>query len=147
MDEKEVGTGKPDLDRYIARVENYGIDKASERAATNQELAMVSFLRAYDDMAQIIYQDMLRNGFWDQPRNVGEMLMLAVSELSEGMEAWRKDLNDDHLPQYSGLTVEIADCIIRLMDTGRGLGLDIAGALIDKVVYNRTRPYKHGKKC
>ena len=29
-------------------------------------------------------------GFWDNPRNVGEMLMLITSELGEAMEAHRK---------------------------------------------------------
>lgn len=30
-------------------------------------------------------------GFWDEKRNTGELLMLVVSELSEGLEALRKD--------------------------------------------------------
>ena len=30
-------------------------------------------------------------GFWDEERNTGELLMLVVSELSEGLEALRKD--------------------------------------------------------
>jgi hypothetical protein len=49
-------------------------------------------------------------------RNVGEMLMLAVSELAEGMEAHRKNLQDEHLPQYHGLDVELVDSIIRSFD-------------------------------
>jgi NTP pyrophosphatase (non-canonical NTP hydrolase) len=30
-------------------------------------------------------------GFWDEERNISELLMLTVSELSEAMEALRKD--------------------------------------------------------
>jgi NTP pyrophosphatase (non-canonical NTP hydrolase) len=107
-----------------------------------------AFITAFNDLAEVIYQDNKEKGFWpEEGRNVGEMLMLAVTELAEGMEANRKDQMDDHLPKYSGLTVEIADCIIRLMDMSAGLGLAVAPALIEKLVYNRSRPHKHGKKC
>lgn len=72
-------------------------------------------------------------------RNVGEMLMLTVSELAEAMEGHRKDLMDDHLPHRKMLEVELADAHIRLFDLGCGLGLDVAGALIEKLRYNETR--------
>lgn len=49
-------------------------------------------------------------------RNVGEMLMLMTSELSEALEAHRKNLQDDKLPQYHGVDVELVDCVIRAMD-------------------------------
>ncbi len=72
-------------------------------------------------------------------RNVGEMLMLCVSELAEAMEGHRKDLQDDKLPHRSMLEVEIADCMIRLFDLGAGLNLDIAGAFVEKMEYNSSR--------
>jgi hypothetical protein len=50
-------------------------------------------------------------------RNFGEMLMLAVSELAEGMEGHRKGRNDDKLPDRPMLEVELADFIIRCFDT------------------------------
>lgn len=108
-----------------------------------------AFIIAFNDLARTIHQDNVAKGFWPHGaagRNIGEALMLAVTELAEGMEAYRKDLQDDHLPQYSGLTVEIADCMIRLMDLSAGLDLPVAQALIEKLVYNRQRPHKHGKK-
>lgn len=49
-------------------------------------------------------------------RNVGEMIALMHSELSEALEAHRKNLQDSHLPQYHGIDVELIDCIIRAMD-------------------------------
>ena len=72
-------------------------------------------------------------------RNVGEMLMLAVSELAEAMEGHRKGLMDDHLPGRQMLEVELADCVIRVMDLAEGLGLDLAGAWRDKMEYNAKR--------
>ena len=72
-------------------------------------------------------------------RNVGELLMLIVSEIAEGMEGHRKNLMDDKLPHRSMLEVELADAIIRILDLAGGLRLDVAGALLQKVIYNRTR--------
>lgn len=72
-------------------------------------------------------------------RNVGEMLMLTVSELAEAMEGDRKKLNDDHLPHRPMLEVELADAAIRIFDMAAGLGLDLGGALAEKLDYNRTR--------
>jgi hypothetical protein len=72
-------------------------------------------------------------------RNVGELLMLTVSELAEGMEGDRKRLMDDKLPHRSMLEVELADAIIRCLDMGEGLGLDVPGALVEKLAYNAVR--------
>lgn len=55
-------------------------------------------------------------------RNVGEMFMLMVSELSEAMEGERKDLMDDHLPHRKMAEVEMADFVIRVLDFGGGFG-------------------------
>lgn len=99
-------------------------------------------------LAEFIHHENVAKGFWPvnkTERNVGEALMLVVSELSEALEAHRKDLMDSHLPNRKGLEVEVADAIIRLLDMN-GFGLDIGGALVEKLAYNRSRPYKHGKK-
>lgn len=72
-------------------------------------------------------------------RNFGEVVALMHSELSEALEADRKGLMDDKLPHRSGVEVEFADCIIRILDTAAAMGLDVAGALIEKNRYNKTR--------
>jgi NTP pyrophosphatase (non-canonical NTP hydrolase) len=72
-------------------------------------------------------------------RNFGEVLALMHSELSEALEADRKNLMDDKLPHRSGVEVELADCCIRIFDTARALGLDLAGAIIEKNRFNRER--------
>ena len=72
-------------------------------------------------------------------RNVGEMLMLCVSELSEAMEGHRKGLMDDHLLHRSMIEVELADCMIRILDLSAGLGLDLGGAIAEKLAYNQQR--------
>jgi hypothetical protein len=72
-------------------------------------------------------------------RNFGEVVALMHSELSEALEADRKNLMDDKLPHRPGVEVEFADCIIRILDTAAALGLDVAGAIIEKNRFNRQR--------
>ena len=69
-------------------------------------------------------------------RNVGEMLMLSVSELAEAMEGHRKDLDDDKLPHRKMFEVELADCVIRIFDLAAGMNLDLGGAFAEKMIFN-----------
>ena len=71
--------------------------------------------------------------------NVGEKLMLIVSEIAEAMEADRKSLMDDKLPHRAGREVELADALIRIFDLAGGLGLDLGAAMAEKMAYNATR--------
>lgn len=72
-------------------------------------------------------------------RNTGELLMLIVSEISEAMEAHRKNLNDDKLPHRKGIEVELADAVIRIFDLAGAYKLDLGGALVEKLNYNQQR--------
>lgn len=72
-------------------------------------------------------------------------ISLMHSELSEGLEGDRKDLMDDHLPHLPSREVELADALIRILDAAGAYKIDIARAVEEKLNYNRTRPYKHGK--
>lgn len=75
----------------------------------------------------------------DIKRNFGEVVALMHSELSEALEADRKGLMDDKLTHRDGREVEFADCIIRILDTCAAMGLDVAGAIIEKNRYNKKR--------
>lgn len=72
-------------------------------------------------------------------RNVPEMLCLIHSEISEALEGYRKNLNDDKLPHRKMIEVELADALIRIADLAGYLGLDLGGAYVEKLLYNETR--------
>ena len=72
-------------------------------------------------------------------RNVGELLALCHSELSEALEGHRKSLMDDKLPHRAMFEVELADCVIRIMDIAAGMDLDLGGAFEEKMAYNAQR--------
>jgi NTP pyrophosphatase (non-canonical NTP hydrolase) len=106
------------------------------------------------DLSKQIYEANREKGFWDNERNIGEALMLVVTELSEGLEAHRKGIfaPKQRLPMdkfeaeiKDTFEDEIADSIIRLLDLAGGLGIDIDYHVMAKLEYNKTRARLHGK--
>lgn len=106
-------------------------------------------------------------GFWDTERNVPEMLMLVVSEVSEALEALRKNhyangpasmelMNANSEDEAwkanfeanikSSFEDELADVAIRLFDLCGGLDVDLEKHIELKMKYNSMRGYKHGKQ-
>lgn len=72
-------------------------------------------------------------------RNVGELLMLIVSEIAEGMEGHRKNKMDDKLPHRKMLEVELADAVIRICDLAGGLEFDLGSVIAEKMAFNAQR--------
>jgi NTP pyrophosphatase (non-canonical NTP hydrolase) len=91
-------------------------------------------------------------GFWDGEihdgvrRNTGEMIALMHSELSEALEGDRKPHSDKHCPEFDNLAVEMADCVIRIMEFCHARDIPVAPALLAKARANCARTYKHGGK-
>lgn len=71
---------------------------------------------------------------------VAQKLCLIHSEISEAMEGHRKGLMDDKLPHRPMIEVELADAVIRIADLAGALGLDLGGAIAEKIAFNAQRP-------
>lgn len=123
----------------------------------------MSFYNALNKEALEVFESNKKQGFWEDYKNmmndadtascektvkslfVAQRLALITSEISEALEADRKDLMDDKLTHRKGLEVELADALIRILDMAGGMELDLGGAVEEKLAYNKTRAYKHGK--
>lgn len=66
-------------------------------------------------------------------------IALIHSEASEMLEGVRKDCMDTHLPHRKMEEVEAADLLIRIFDYAGWRGLDLAGAVYEKMLYNAQR--------
>ena len=133
--------GKAWCEQTLQRWINASFEPVSEPLIQRDRI-----IQAVNTLTDICHSASRNAGWWHNiktgeslKRNKGEMLMLMVSELAEAMEADRKSLQDDHLPQYDGVSVEMADCLIRICDFVGGFGLKTAEAMADKIEYNANR--------
>lgn len=116
-----------------------------------------------------VYEANKQKGFDVKQENIGQTLCLIHSEISEALEAIRKDrhanlsrmnfiLGDEavrseevHFKSKFQLYIkdtfedEIADTFIRLMDLVGALNIDIDKHIELKLRYNSMREFKHGK--
>lgn len=85
----------------------------------------------------------------EEPRNPAEQLMLIVTELAEACEAFRVGNPPCERPgmeQYSHAAEELADVVIRCFQMAGEHDIPLAEVIQAKMVFNETRPVKHGKK-
>ena len=75
----------------------------------------------------------------NNPYAFSNKLALIHSEISEAMEGDRKGLMDAHLPHRPMREVELADAIIRIFDLAGAYGMDLGGAIEEKMAYNLQR--------
>lgn len=119
------------------------------------------------ELKRAVHQCAVDHGWWEGgDRNMGELIALMHSELSEALEAWRDDEPalhykypnhaparyetapkiGDQLGKPCGIASEFADVIIRILDTCEHYNIPITTALLEKHQYNLTRAYRHGGK-
>lgn len=92
-----------------------------------------------------VHQYAKDKGWWEEKREVPELLCLIHSEISEALEAYR---NNVPIGEKHSLAEELADAVIRIWDMSEALNINIVEEVNKKHKYNLTRPYRHGnKKC
>lgn len=83
---------------------------------------------------------------------VSQMVMNAVGELCEAHDIHQR--GKEQLDEWywstegkpEGFPIELADAVIRILDTAETLKIDLAGAIFTKMEFNKTREHLHGKQ-
>lgn len=101
-----------------------------------------------------IHKTAVEKGWWVQggtEQHIAEQFANFHGELSEAWEEYRKGHpvrliyhGADGKPE--GIPIELADCVIRIMDFCEGYEIDLENAINMKVKYNELRPFRHGGK-
>lgn len=104
-----------------------------------------------NDLRDECHEIAVDKGWYDGgDRNVGEALMLIVTEVAEAMEEVRVGRMGTYRDAYSGkpegFEIEIADILIRIFDLAGFKNIDLDEAVRQKIAFNRTRPVRHGGK-
>lgn len=118
-----------------------------------KEGAIEMLCRPLNRAANLIAEWNEVQGFWAS-NNTGEKIALMHSELSEALDADRNSVKHGHpvmctklgLEHLTGVEEELADVLIRVLDFAGHHKLNLGTALRDKLLFNLTRPYMHGKK-
>ena len=78
-------------------------------------------------------------GFGTTPEeiNVAEKVALIQSEISEAMQAYRHK----NMRGKNGFEEEMGDAIQRILHLCGVLGVDLEGAILDKLAYNKDRKW------
>lgn len=122
-------------------------EPTEERGTTMRNTIMLN------DFAKEVHQNAIDKGWWEEDRSFGDIIALCHSELSEALEEHREGrgpseiyYNEPKPDKPEGISIELADCIIRILDYCGREGVDIEHAIKLKHEYNKSRPYRHGGK-
>ena len=111
---------------------------------------------AINDVASAMYAIAASKGFHDGderfgvPRDFGAWCANLHGEVSELWEAYRRNHLQGQCDKPIDLTCadeELADIVIRAMDTAAALGVNLGRAIQVKDEYNKSRPFRHGGKA
>ena len=109
--------------------------------------------RYINEYVKVSYDNAVEKGWHEQERSVGDLIALMHSELSEALEEYRNGhdatevyYNPDKPKKPEGIPIELADCVIRIFDFCGKYGIDLEEALNEKIIYNKSRPHRHGGK-
>ena len=140
---------RPMTDAEYERTRAEAVEHTKKQIGATLTVLMPAIIFQIEQLQQQVYAANEAQGFWDGPGNDNNASKIALmhSELSEALEADRKGIeSDDKIPEFTGLEAELADTVIRILDFSGRHNLRLGEAIQAKLLFNLTRPYKHGKK-
>lgn len=129
-----------------------------------------TFALSWNQLARAVHNNACRKGFWDKRQQLtaavnnscgaespesghvhdliaAQCIALINTELGEATDALRAgNPYEQGLEGVRAVEAELADVVIRIMDTAAAFRWDVAGAIIKKTKFNASRPRMHGGK-
>ena len=103
-----------------------------------------------DQWQKRIHACAISKGWWDKDKSFAQQIANFHSEITEAWEEYRHNRGIAEIyytnEKPEGIPIELADCVIRIMDTCEKYNIDLESAMKIKSEYNETRSYKHGGK-
>jgi NTP pyrophosphatase (non-canonical NTP hydrolase) len=105
--------------------------------------------QSFNEVAEYVYDIAKDKGFYDKEVNMASVTSNIHGEVSELWDAYRKNQlfkQCDKPVNLMCIEEELADIIIRALETANAYNLNIGEAIKLKSEYNKTRPYRNGGK-
>lgn len=133
---------------WLTKTKNEPVQLTMEQLWGEGEMDMID-MSNMDDLDRVLFINVLAEqiheiakskGFYDEPVSFPQAIALMHSELSEALEAHREGEPAERVAE------ELADTIIRILDTACYANLNVGRALVMKMEKNKAREHKHGKR-
>jgi len=113
-------------------------------------MKMKTKIKTLFDVQKEVSATAVKHGFHDNDKRIKDVpggltylylarLMLIVTEAAEAAECLRDG-------NYEKLGYELADIIIRTVDTAEDCGINLEHYVLKKMEINKNRPFRHGGK-
>ena len=157
---QDPGVLHPRVTAAVAAVAEIAVKRAAEAVVvtvtTDGKKADPDF-SSLNTFRDAVWEVSSSKGFKDKPVTVATMVANIHGEVSELWESYRADTLEMPcdkaekmaaigLPRLTSAEEEIADIIIRALDTAKDLNIDIARAVAAKHEFNKHRPHRNGGK-
>jgi len=118
-------------------------------------------MKTLNEISKMVHELAIEKGWYDKKETDDEFVERTCNnlhdEVSELHTAWRENnlhnlcdkaqkMVEEGMNPLTYCEEELADIIIRAMDSAERLGVDIENAVLTKHRFNKTRPIRHGGK-
>lgn len=104
----------------------------------------IKFMRRFEETQRSAHENATVKGLVKGQSYIRHLEQL-LEEVEEFSQCAGSDTESSVIPPYSQDAEELADVVITAMTCAQHFSIPLAQAIVHKMRYNATRPWKHGK--